>query len=35
MLRCPLDEKVISINAVNDNYCDCPLSGFDEPGKAH
>jgi hypothetical protein len=26
------NNRIISIDAFNDDFCDCPLSGLDEPG---
>ncbi|KAI3645009.1 hypothetical protein MP228_011173 [Amoeboaphelidium protococcarum] len=31
-ITCNNGQIVIPISAVNDNYCDCPLDGLDEPG---
>lgn len=30
-LKCPTSGKLISHHAINDDYCDCPEDGFDEP----
>ncbi|CAM1326348.1 Uncharacterised protein g9234 [Pycnogonum litorale] len=31
-LKCPKSNKSISVSKLNDDYCDCDESGFDEPG---
>jgi hypothetical protein len=33
-LRCPSPDepRLLSVKELDDNYCDCPLSGFDEAG---
>lgn len=35
-LRCPPPDRprLLKTHQINDEYCDCPLTGFDEPGTA-
>lgn len=33
-LKCPSSGKVLTPEMINDNRCDCPDDGFDEPGTA-
>lgn len=36
VLYCPGNpSKKLTLDMINDNFCDCPEDGFDEPGKIH
>lgn len=31
-LKCPFSSQLLTLDKINDDYCDCENSGFDEPG---